>query len=200
MSKLLKAWFRKGLERLFCIPGDQSGRSLAWVTETLAVGPAPLSEARLDALRAEGITAILNLCEEICDLPGIQTQNGFNVFHLPIPDGDAPNIDQLEQALSWLDAIFEGGGKAYVHCRYGIGRTGMLVHAWLLRRGLSEREVRKRLKNFRCSPQGYAQHRLLRKFRKALARIDSSLEPVCRIENPPDPLAPSSGDRRGKTP
>jgi hypothetical protein len=181
MLKILKSWIRKGLERLFCIPGDHAC-SPAWVTEELAVGPAPLSEAWLETLRAEGITAILNLCEELCDLPDIQTRNGFEVFHLPIPDGEAPEMDQLERALSWLETIFERRGKVYVHCRHGIGRTGMLVHAWLLRQGFPEREIRKRLKNFRCAPASYPQHRLLRRFRKGLVRIDPSLEPVCLIE------------------
>ena len=43
-----------------------------WITDRLAVGGAPMSYDHLETLRAAGITAILNLCGEFCDLHEIE--------------------------------------------------------------------------------------------------------------------------------
>jgi hypothetical protein len=45
-----------------------SDYQLTWITSQLAVGHAPMSYEDLDAIRAEGVGAIVNLCGEFCDL------------------------------------------------------------------------------------------------------------------------------------
>ncbi|HDK43847.1 MAG TPA: hypothetical protein ENG91_04765, partial [Desulfobacteraceae bacterium] len=59
---------------------------LTWITESLAVGHAPMSYAELDSIRAQEIDAIVNLCGEFCDLHEIEEKTGFEVYFLPIPD------------------------------------------------------------------------------------------------------------------
>ena len=76
---------------------------VTWITESLAVGHAPMSFEDLEAIRAQGINAIINLCAEYCDLWEIERQSGFEVLFLPIPDGEAPNVEELDRALAWLD-------------------------------------------------------------------------------------------------
>ena len=73
-----------------------------WVTEHLAVGYAPMSFSDLDIIRENGITAIVNLCGEYCDLHEIEAESGFDVHYLPIPDECAPDMEKMEAALSWL--------------------------------------------------------------------------------------------------
>lgn len=109
---------------------------LTWVTDHLAVGPAPMSYLALDSLREQGVRAILNLCAEFTDLHDIEAASGFEVYHLPIPDEEAPDLAELEKALAWLDEAIYLGKKVLIHCRHGIGRTGTVLNAYLLRRGL----------------------------------------------------------------
>jgi protein-tyrosine phosphatase len=52
----------------------------------------------------------------------------------------------MDEALEWIDESIYLGKKVLVHCRHGIGRTGTIVSAYLLRKGLSARLVRKKLK------------------------------------------------------
>ena len=143
-----------------------SDYQLTWITDHLAVGHAPMSYADLDLIKAEGINAIINLCGEFCDLHEIEENSGFEVFYLPIPDECAPNMEEMEKALAWLDEAIYLGKKILVHCRHGIGRTGTFVTSYLLRKGLGLKIAEKRLKGTRANPTNYSQWRLLKKYSK----------------------------------
>ncbi len=143
-----------------------SDYEIRWITDDLAVGHAPMSYRDLETIREQGISVIINLCGEYCDLHEIEENYGFEVLYLPIPDDDAPNLEQLDRALDWLDEAIYLGKKALVHCRFGIGRTGTLVTSYLLRCGFGLKSAKKRLKPVRSNPTSFRQWRLLRKYRK----------------------------------
>lgn len=142
-----------------------------WVTPQLATGPAPMSYDHLEHLKSQGIGAIMNLCAEYCDLPGIESHEGFEVYYLPVQDEEAPQLQALEDALSWLDEAIYLGKKVYVHCRHGIGRTGTIISAYLLRRGLGSKLVNQKIKNMRSRPANFNQWWFLRKLGKKEGRL-----------------------------
>jgi Fe-S-cluster containining protein len=144
----------------------QERYKLNWVTDSLAVGHAPMSYADLDSLRRQGIQAVMNLCAEFCDLHWIEADAGFEVYFFPIPDEAAPDLQELEKALDWLDECLYLGKKTLVHCRYGIGRTGTVVTAFLLRKGLGPKLAGKKLKGLRSQPANFNQWWFLRKYGK----------------------------------
>jgi protein-tyrosine phosphatase len=152
---------------------------LNWVTDNLAVGHAPMSYEDLDSLKQQGIRAVLNLCAEFCDLHWIEADAGFEVYFFPIPDEQAPDLQELEKALDWLDECLYLGKKALVHCRHGIGRTGTVVNAYLLRKGLGHKLAGKKLKGLRSQPANFDQWWFLRKYgkkEKPLSIREPSLE------------------------
>jgi Fe-S-cluster containining protein len=138
--------------------------SPTWVTDQLAVGAAPMSHAQLDSLRVSGIGAILNLCGEFCDLHDIECAAGFEVYHMPLADEEAPELAELEKALAWLDEAIYLGKKVLIHCRHGIGRTGTVLNAYLLRRGLGHRLAWYKLRTLRSKPANFAQWWTIRKY------------------------------------
>ncbi|MGB8719843.1 MAG: dual specificity protein phosphatase family protein [Desulfobacterales bacterium] len=143
-----------------------AGYQLTWITDDLAVGYAPMSYDELDAIRTQGIDAIVNLCGEFCDLHEIEENSGFEVYYLPIEDECAPEMTSMETALDWLDEAIYLGKKVLVHCRHGIGRTGTFVTSYLLRRGLGLKAAEKKLKHSRAKPTNFCQWRLVKKFGK----------------------------------
>ncbi|MFT5701424.1 MAG: hypothetical protein ACI8ZB_004318 [Desulforhopalus sp.] len=142
------------------------GYQLTWVTKNLAVGHAPMSYAELDEIHEQGIDAIVNLCEEFCDLHELEENSGFEVFYLPITDDRAPNMEEMEKGLAWMDESMYLGKKVLVHCKHGVGRTGTFVTAYLLRRGMGLKKAEKLLKKTRANPTHFTQWWLLRKFGK----------------------------------
>jgi hypothetical protein len=144
---------------------------LSWITDSLAMGHAPMSFAELDSIRKQGIQTIINLCAEFCDLHEIEEKNGFEVYYLPVCDDEAPSEPQLEQALEWLDEAIYLGKKVLVHCRYGMGRTATLVAAYLLRKGFGLKIAKKKVEEARTMHSSYSQWRLLRKYSKKSGRL-----------------------------
>lgn len=142
-----------------------------WVTDQLAVGAAPMSHAQLDCLREAGIGAILNLCGEFCDLHDIECAAGFEVYHLPLADEEAPDLSELEKALAWLDEAIYLGKKVLIHCRHGIGRTGTVLNAYLLRRGLGHRLAWLKLRTLRSKPANFDQWWTIRKYGRGAPKL-----------------------------
>ncbi|MCG6909492.1 MAG: dual specificity protein phosphatase family protein [Deltaproteobacteria bacterium] len=145
-----------------------SGYQLKWITENIAVGYAPMVQTDLDALKRQGIDAIVNLCGEFCDLHEIQMDAGFDVYYFPVPDECAPDMDAMEAAFDWMDSALSRGSRLLIHCRFGVGRTGTFATAYLMRKGLDMKAATKALKHTRANPTHYCQWKMLRKYKKKL--------------------------------
>lgn len=147
-----------------------------------------MSYEELDSIREQGIGAIVNLCGEFSDLHEIEEQAGFEVYHLPVHDECAPELEHMEKALHWFDEAIYLNKKILVHCRHGIGRTGTFVSAYLLRRGLGLKVAEKTLKVTRATPTNYSQWKLLRKYRKEHGKLTvrkASVEDTRAVELAP---------------
>jgi protein tyrosine phosphatase (PTP) superfamily phosphohydrolase (DUF442 family)/Fe-S-cluster containining protein len=144
-----------------------------WVTDQLAVGCAPMSHHQLDSLKEQGIDAIINLCGEFCDLHEIEQKAGFDVYYLPVDDEESPELMQLENALEWLDEAIYLGKKVLIHCRHGIGRTGTVLNAYLLRRGLGHKLAGRKMKDLRSKPANFSQWWTIRKYGRKSGKLTS---------------------------
>jgi Fe-S-cluster containining protein len=162
------------------VAGKDNG--LQWVTENLAVGGAPLSPAHLDWLKSQGVDAILNLCAEFQDLHELESDHGFEVYYLPVEDEEAPELENMERALAWLDEAIYLGKKVFIHCRHGIGRTGTLLNAYLLRRGLGHRLAARKLKELRSKPANFDQWWTIRKYGRQSGKLEIR-EPSLEFKN-----------------
>ncbi len=136
----------------------------------------------LDALKREGIDAILNLCSEFCDLHWLEADQGFEVYYLPIEDESAPDMEALERGLDWLDEVIYLGKNVLIHCRHGLGRTGTVLNSYLLRKGLGHKLADKRLKKLKAKPQNFSQWRFIRKYGKRSGRLHLR-EPSLEMKN-----------------
>jgi protein tyrosine/serine phosphatase len=139
-----------------------------WITAEVAVGYAPRSYDDLAAIRAQGIAAIVNLCAECYDLFGTEKNAGFDVYHIPIADEEAPTLEDLEKGLVWVADRINSGKKVLVHCRFGIGRTGTFVAAYLMRKGYNLKAAIRKMKHTPSIPMSRSQWDLLDRYSEKL--------------------------------
>jgi len=156
--------------------------TVTWITDSLCTGYAPMSYADFEAIKAQGINAIVNLCAEFSDLHDLETSAGFEVYYLPIWDEDIPEMADMEEALAWLDEAIYLGKKVLVHCRHGIGRTGTFVTSYMIRRGFGLKAASKKLKASNATPSNYGQWKLLKQYGKK-SGVLKIREPSLELKN-----------------
>ncbi len=147
------------------------GYKIKWVTNEIAVGRAPGSARALKTVRNAGIEVILNLCAECGDLHELERQAGFIVYWLPISDALAPEFDEMDEALTWLADQINEGKKVLIHCRFGVGRSGTVVAAYLLKRGKSIAQVMEIMKKTSATPTSKEQQGFIRDYSEKLGVI-----------------------------
>ncbi|MET9453718.1 dual specificity protein phosphatase family protein [Streptomyces canus] len=96
-------------------------------------GAAP-SPAGYRALAGMGITTVVDLRAE--DLSAAQlaepAKAGLDVVRLPIRDGQTPKSAQVQR---FLEVVARSSGPVFVHCGAGVGRTGTMAAAYLVKTG-----------------------------------------------------------------
>ncbi|MFZ2752215.1 MAG: dual specificity protein phosphatase family protein [Lysobacteraceae bacterium] len=99
----------------------------------------------LALLRKMGITLLINLTER--DVPeSVLAEYGIRSYCLRIEDRHAPPLLWAKLLLSKMETFMRGGEILAVHCLAGLGRTGTILCAWLIREGLTADEALRRLR------------------------------------------------------
>jgi atypical dual specificity phosphatase len=59
--------------------------------------------------------------------------DAFRTHHVPIRDRHLPSPERLSRAVDLVERGTADGGRVAVHCNAGLGRTGVVAAAWLVR-------------------------------------------------------------------
>ncbi|MDQ1921108.1 protein-tyrosine phosphatase family protein [Massilia pseudoviolaceinigra] len=89
-----------------------------------------------------GITGMVSLLERheihelgLVDAPALCASNGITFTHFPIADRGLPASPGVFALVQALGRRIEDGEHIVIHCRAGIGRTGLMAAAVLVRHG-----------------------------------------------------------------
>ena len=88
----------------------------------------------LDLLVRMGVTRLITLTEKDLDDAAL-ARHGLHNLHLPIFDREAPSLAQTYMLIRRMQALMDEGQVLAVHCKAGIGRTGTILAAWMIREG-----------------------------------------------------------------
>jgi ADP-ribosylglycohydrolase len=95
------------------------------------------TRVRLAALAALGIDTFLDLTAP-GELPAYEAELPAGALHIrkPIPDHGLPlEPEHMAEIIAVIDDLLDHGHRVYLHCRAGIGRTGMVVGCHLAQHG-----------------------------------------------------------------
>jgi protein-tyrosine phosphatase len=113
----------------------------------LALAPRPRGgdwlEDELAAWRLEGVDEVVSLLtsdeEESLDLekePSLVKEQGMKFVSFPIVDRQVPGSQsELTGMLEKLNADLSSGKNVLIHCRQGVGRTGLVAACLLVTKG-----------------------------------------------------------------
>ena len=109
--------------------------------EPILLGALPFSRD-IPHLQDEGVTGVINMCIEY---PGPKTtykNAGIEQLWLPTVDFTPPTLSDIREAIDFIERHQKSGGKVYVHCKAGRGRSATVVLCWIMyRRGFTPEEA-----------------------------------------------------------
>ncbi|KDQ51835.1 hypothetical protein JAAARDRAFT_40659 [Jaapia argillacea MUCL 33604] len=172
-----------------------------WATPLLLACEYPWApttpQPKLDRLLAAGVRTFIDLteCGELLSYEPVLASRallmGIDVasieYHrFPIHDRSLPqSVDYMVHILDVLRDNERRGRISAVHCRGGIGRTGMVIGCWLVERGIArngeealwmiaeEWKTVEKCKRFPCSPETGPQFEFVRNFKRRVAPMSA---------------------------
>ena len=164
-------------------PGSQFSHSIATNSATLIHSTRALLRSKnpfmnstshkIKSLLDAGIRTFIDLTE-VDERPDYRSrlhkerrERSVNVkYHrFPIKDKQVPTVDQMKDILELVKSEIAIGGKVYIHCFRGLGRTGLTVGCLIKEYGLTSGDPIQDIKlmrrglagDFRTSPETEAQ-------------------------------------------
>ena len=122
---------------LWVVPGTLAGAAMPGVVDDI--------DHDLALLKRVGITTLITLTERDIDQEALARHELKNV-HLPVYDREAPSLGQIQMLLKRMEILVGRGEVLAVHCLGGLGRTGTVLTAWLVREGLTAQEALRRVR------------------------------------------------------
>jgi atypical dual specificity phosphatase len=121
----------------------------SWIDKPLLAGLAqPEADEDLAWLRRQGIEVLISLTEDPPRRDWVDDA-GLLVFHVPMEDMEAPTQEQLDRCVSAIAKANEKRMGVAVHCGAGLGRTGVVLAAYLVHQGSRAREAIARVRKLR---------------------------------------------------
>ena len=105
--------------------------NFSWlIEEKLAGSGMPTSFDELDWILNQGVKSIVTMTEN--SLPEEWTKD-IGYLHVPTPDLTAPDMEQIDLAVEFIQEKIIEDQAVMVHCAAGMGRAGTILACYLVK-------------------------------------------------------------------
>lgn len=144
-------------------------KNFSWINNWLAASAILDDIRQVIWLKDKGFEFIISLEQLDQEIASFIDELGIKRFYFPIEDGSAPSVDELMKITDLLMKLEEK--KVLIHCYAGCGRTGTVLAAYMIRKGMSAEEAISYIRSMRpCSIETRGQELSLIYFEMALNR------------------------------
>ncbi|MCS7110090.1 MAG: dual specificity protein phosphatase family protein [Candidatus Caldarchaeum sp.] len=140
--------------------------NFSMVTDFVAASGLPSTRKHIQYLRKIGVTAIISLTEN--PLPGkLLDGTDIKYFHFPLEDHQPADPRKIHEIVKTLQKLVNEREKVLVHCLAGLGRTGMVLTAYVMAEEKNRwRESLEKVRNLRPGSVEPNQEKTLEEFEK----------------------------------
>ena len=111
------------------------------VDETMIVGALPFGKD-VPKMAGEGVTCVVNTCEEYEGPVQEYQQHGIEQLRVPTVDFTHPTMESVTRAVEFIGEKTAAGGTVYVHCKAGRARSATVAMCWLIKsKGMTPQEA-----------------------------------------------------------
>ncbi len=137
------------------------------IDDHVILGARPFARdvARLEKL---GVTAVVNTCEEYRGPVKQYEEYQIEQLWIPTIDFTPPSLEDVCKGVRFIEHESAGGGKVYVHCKAGRGRSATVALCWLMvAHDMTVDEAQQRLRERRPHVlRGLPQRTVVQQFQK----------------------------------
>ncbi len=133
--------------------------NFSFIDEYVAGSAYIYSLEEVEWLYRKGINVIISLVPLTQNVKEKLGQLGIKNYTLPVEGLSAPPIEELARIIDIIWTHVKKGDKVLVHCLMGCGRTGTVLAAYLVSKGMSPDEAVDELRSKRpCSIETQQQY------------------------------------------
>lgn len=104
------------------------------IDDTVILGCAPMGFlGHPQQLHKLGVRGVVNMCTEYSGPTSYYADIGIKQLRLPTVDHFEPSLDQMNEAVKFIEQHKALGNKVYVHCKAGHGRAASIALCWLMK-------------------------------------------------------------------
>ena len=92
------------------------------VDDHLVLGALPLAR-HVPALAKLGVGAVVNTCDEYSGPSDAYAAHGIEQLWIPTVDFNAPLLEDIQRAVTFMSGHAAAGRRIYVHCKAGRARS-----------------------------------------------------------------------------